>query len=441
VIRNCCWKDGAVTPTVPAAGLTDRVLPLIRTRADLHRWSAANAHGRQMHEALGILREAAEVGDPGAVLPVVQKSIASAVTVILRADDSSGIIGDAVRGLLTLHAELARRAPPSPAKLVAWMIDFQFDGKQDFFDIDPAGYAPALGAKGLALYRARLAEMAERVGPEPNEEQERAQWQRRLADPEAWQASAGDRHTRFVLEQNARRLAVVDRDVEAIIATHARDRKVAAWLEDTAEALAEIGEYDLAIDWARQATDFDRGHQSLAAARYWCRLLAEHRPDEVLAARLAVFRRWPSSNSAGQLLGAAGTGWDEYRDEVMTTLAAQPREAVEFALGPLADVSLAWSLAHSLALRAADVWERLVTAYETVDPVAVLPVLTELIEADLQVADAQRYRTAAKRLARMRRLAAGTTKAAEVDELVAELREIHRRRPRLQQEFDRARLP
>ena len=100
---------------------------------------------------------------------------------------------------------------------------------------------------------------------------------------------AGLRHARFVLEWNAQRLAVWDRDVDAIIATHARDRKVAAWLEDTAEAFAEIGETDLAIDWARQATFFDRGHQSVNAARLWCRLVAEHRPDEELPARLEVF--------------------------------------------------------------------------------------------------------------------------------------------------------
>jgi hypothetical protein len=41
----------------------------------------------------------------------------------------------------------------------------------------------------------------------------------------------------------------------------------------------------------------------------------------------------------------------------------------------------------------------------------------------------------------MRTLAAGSEKAAEVDELIAHLREIHNRRPRLQQEFTRAGLP
>jgi len=56
-------------------------------------------------------------------------------------------------------------------------------------------------------------------------------------------------------------------------------------------------------------------------------------------------------------------------------------------------------------------------------------------------ADAQRYRPAPRRLATMRKIAAGTSRAADVDAWVEELRENHRRRPRLQQDFDRAGLP
>jgi len=406
--------------------LADAVLPLIRTRADLHRWSTANAHGRQMHEAVGLLEHAAGVQDPTIVLAVTQKAIASAVAVIRRADDSSGIIGSAIRSLLGLHADLTRAAKPPATKLVAWMIAFQFDGKQDFFEIDPVAYAPALGEQGLALYRSKLDEIAAGLSPQ----QPGAPW---------W--GGADSHTRFTLEWNARRLAVVDRDVDAVIRTHARDRKVAAWLEDTAEALAEIGQIELAIDWARQATDFDRGHQSQKAGDYWCRLLAEHRPDELLEARLEVFRRWPSSTSAARLWDASGDHWPQYRDEVFERLADRPRDAVVFALLSLKDVQLAWNLAHSLGLRDADVWELVIRDYEASDPLAVLPVLTELVEADLEQTGAQHYKLAAKRLTRMRRLAAGTDKAPDVDAFIAELRETHRRRPRLQQEFDRARLP
>ena len=41
----------------------------------------------------------------------------------------------------------------------------------------------------------------------------------------------------------------------------------------------------------------------------------------------------------------------------------------------------------------------------------------------------------------MRTLAKNTSQAAEVDRFITDLREIHRRRPRLQLEFDRAGLP
>jgi hypothetical protein len=407
--------------------LADTVLPLIRTRADLWRWSASNAHGAQMHEAVQLLRDAAETEDPTTVLAVTQRAIASSMSVIMRADDSSGIIGDACRALLDLHPLAAARAKPPTGKLVDWMIRFQFDNDCDFFTIDPVAYAPALGELGMAAYRRRLAEIESRLGPRPSE-------------GDRW--SSPHSHDWFTLDYNAQRLAVHDRDVDAIIRTHSRDRRVAAWLEDTAEALAEIGEIDLAIDWARQATDFPGGgHQALHAGEYWCTLLAEHQPRKLLEARLTVFRRWPSSSTAARLHRDAGAAWPEYRDEVMAALEDRPYDAVVFAQHHLRDVPLAWQLAHSLGLDDDRAWSDLAKAYEKVDPLAVLPIHSRLVHHELETANAQNYRYAARRLARMRKLAHGTDMTGEVDALIAELRETHRRRPRLQQEFTRAGLP
>ena len=127
-------------------------------------------------------------------------------------------------------------------------MKFQFDDDDvDYFELDPVAYAPALGEVGMAAYRKRLAEVEASLGPRP-------------AEDDRW--TSAHSHEWFTLDWNAQRLAVLDHDIDAIIRTHAKDRKVAAWLEDTAEAFEEIGEIDLAIDWAKQATDFDRGHQS-----------------------------------------------------------------------------------------------------------------------------------------------------------------------------------
>ena len=137
----------------------------------------------------------------------------------------------------------------------------------------------------------------------------------------------------------------------------------------------------------------------------------------------------------------SGKAWPTYRDEVVATLAASPRDAVLFALLTLKEPEFAWNLASSLALDSDDTWSELVKTYEKVDPIAVLPVHERLVENELVEAGAQHYRLAARRLATMRKLAAGSEHAEQIDELVAELRETHRRRPRLQLEFDRAGLP
>lgn len=83
------------TLRIVMTSLADIVLPVIRTRADLSRWSAANAHGSDMHAAIDALEAARPSTDPAEFHAVVHAALASAVKVIARADDSRGIIGDA----------------------------------------------------------------------------------------------------------------------------------------------------------------------------------------------------------------------------------------------------------------------------------------------------------------------------------------------------------
>ncbi|MBG6240134.1 hypothetical protein IWX78_003129 [Mycetocola sp. CAN_C7] len=407
------------------AALSNTVLPLIRSRIDLHRWESANEHGRQMHEAIDLLEAAIPTTEPAEAYTVTHKALTSALKVIGRADDSGGIIGDACLRLLALHPQLAAAAGIPPARLVPWMMTFQFDSDVDYFELDPVAYAPALGNRGLQDYRTRLDMIRNRLGPSP--------------DADTWQDP--DRHERWVLDWNDRRLAVLDRDIDAIIRTHARDRKVTAWLHDTAKAFDEIGDIDLALDWAKQATDFDYGHQSQRAAEYWCTLIQINRPNQLLDTRTYVFHRWPTALNASRLHTAAGAAWPEHETLVAQALVANPADAVTFALGTLNDPRQAWKLAHDLDLTSDHTWDHLIKTYETIDPIAVLPTHRRLVENTLTEAGAANYRDAARRLANMRRLASGTDEAEDIDAFIRQLRDTHRRRPRLQQEFDRAKLP
>ena len=432
--------DGAVATDIAVlkAELREEVLPLFRTRAELIRWRAVREYAAAAQEGVAQLREAAGDLGAGPVIPFVQKAIRSTVRVILRADDSSGVIGDLVRELLDLHAELCVATPPPPATLVRWLIRFQFDGVQDFFNPDVAAYADALGPAGLRRFGAELDRIAAELPPEPDEVAERATWQERLADPERYDLLIQQRTVRFTLEHNEQRLAVAERDVPAIIATYGGDQTRAYRVHDVAKALVEIGEVERGIEFARRACAHEDGWQAEQAGHYWCELLAQHHPSQALAARQQVFDRWPSQSNATQLYRAAGDQWPEYSEHVLAELQHRPEDYVSFLLEPLGDASLAWAEAHRLKLGRPDLWTRLVDAYQQVDPAAVLPILRELIEADLTVADVRNYRSAARRLTQLRRISTKAGQREQAGAYVAALRQQHRNRPRFLTELTRA---
>src|SRR5690349_17671461 len=79
---------------------------------DLLAWPADARGGGPVAGGRRVSRSRCAAGGGG-------ESVTSAIRVILRADDSSGIIGDAIRALLELHAQVAGKARPPAAKLAA----------------------------------------------------------------------------------------------------------------------------------------------------------------------------------------------------------------------------------------------------------------------------------------------------------------------------------
>lgn len=421
-----------------AAHIKGALLPMFRTRADLHRWSAANDYGRTAWQGLSEFEQLAETHDAALLIKPVESAIKSTVTVILRADDSSGIIGDVIRGLLDLHARLCTARPPDTKKLVAWLIKFQFDGTQDFFSIDIVNYASALGKAGVAKYEAELEKVAATIPPgfDPDN-----LWKLSSSDP-TYKMLAPHRHNQFVLTQNAERLAVLHRDVEKIIALHSGDQSRSYKLHDTAKALAEIGEIDKAIEFAERGTFIDDGvsHQRERCAQYWCQLLAEHRPEVELDARLKVFELWPTESNASALHRNVGAQWPDLEGRVLKALAPSPSAYVGFMLRTLDDVPRAWSEAHRLQLESEHLWQELVNAYKDFDGDAVIPVIERLIASDLRQADVRNYRSAVKRLKQLKTVCKKNGLDDKFETYVAQLAEQHRNRPRFITELAKAKL-
>ncbi|GAA3888113.1 hypothetical protein GCM10022381_32530 [Leifsonia kafniensis] len=232
-----------VTETLPDA--RKRILGMFRTRRELIRWDAVSEYVSFAYIGVEELRLSALSWGPAKIIPLTEKAIAVVAKVVGRADDSNGEIGDLVGDLLALHAELYALAPPAPKKLVGWLIDFQFDGSQDFFTPDIADYTDALGVTGANLLLDRL-DALEAELPPPTDE---------------WDSSSS---TRSSIASNRERLAVAMGDPAGVIASFG-DLTRSYRMHDLAKALIEVGAVDQAVDIAERGTFLETSRPSDAA--------------------------------------------------------------------------------------------------------------------------------------------------------------------------------
>lgn len=192
-------------PSERIAVLTAEVDSGLRTRGHLGYWESSEWAG-EARPVVAALAEAVEAGPSRELVELLPRAVGPVVKVILRADDSDGMIGDLARDLLELHAKACQPGVADPGKLAKWMVRFCFVD-QDFFELDVVRYAPGLGDKGVATYRKEVAARA-----------------------------AGS--DRFAGRYAAERLAVLDRDVDALVEMlGAEDTKAGAGQYFTPRAL------------------------------------------------------------------------------------------------------------------------------------------------------------------------------------------------------------
>ena len=175
------------------------------------------------------LRLAAEQAPSNDLVLLLERAVGRVVKVILRADDSDGLIGDLARELLDLHASVCDAGVADPVKLAGWMVRFSCDD-QDFFEVDPVRYASALGERGLTIYRRAIAQRA-------------------------------DGEQNFAVRWARERLAVLDGDTEAIIALLGGDLSSPHQFIRVSEAMAELGRDEDVLFWTRRGIDETNGWQ------------------------------------------------------------------------------------------------------------------------------------------------------------------------------------
>jgi hypothetical protein len=358
------------------------------------------------------LENAVDEAPSRALVELLQQAVGHVVKAIMHADDSDGLIGDLARELLALHARACDAGVADPVDLAAWMVRFQFDD-QDFFEVDPVRYASALREVGLAAYR----------------------------------DAVGGRRDRdsFAVRYARERLAILDRDVDAVVRLLGGDLTTPYQFIRVAEAMRELGLDDEALAWAKRGIAQTSGWQvsqlyDLACGGH----NAREEPLEVVALRRAQHERMPSSSTyrALRTVAEALDAWSLEQDAARATLQrADPRGFVDALLGD-GELELAWSAAVAAPQDAlgSDLWLRLAESSERHRPADALAVYQRIADEVLERADRRAYRSAARILQRARAAAQAAGELDAFGEYLTRLREQYRRRPTLITILDNANL-
>jgi hypothetical protein len=348
------------------------------------------------------------------LLSLVEQAVGRVVKVILKADDSSGMIGDLAGRLLEIHLQLCTAGVADPKALAKWMVRFGFDD-QDFFTLDPVAYAPALGDEGLTLLRRTVDERGKEFKPS------------------------------FAVRYTVERLAVLDGDVDRIVELLGGDLTAPHQYIRVAEAMLELGRADDALAWAKRGMETTSGWQVSKLYDIAAGVLAERGDDAVvLDLRREQHDRAPTSSTYSLLQKAANAvdSWPSERARAREVLGSRDPGGLVDALLADGDIDAAWEAATAAAaVEMGDQrWGRLAEAREPTDPAGALGVYVRLVESTLERADKRNYRVAVKQLKAARRAAGAAGLLEEFDELLAALREQYRRRPTLISMLDKAKL-
>lgn len=361
-----------------------------------------------------LLEAAADHASPE-LLPVIERAITLVTRAILKADDSSGMIGDQVQELLDAHARaVCSSTPPLNAReekrVVKWIVKYRYGGEQDFFDPDIVAYAPGLSAEGIDLYRSLITETDLGL------------------------------HGSYPLT----RLAVLSRDRDTIVEASGGEPSNAMLAKRLVDDLIEAGLRDDALHYARVGVDLD--------VRGWSSDLIDLLVDdamtrstdspeaqlEAVRLRREWFERFPIENTFRALRKTAleVDRWEAEREAAEAPFAAnQPNEFTRYLLEVRPGESWEFALKHVPLVvtgsHGSGLWRTLCNQRRVDHPEDTLPVYRALINEVLVTTKKQHYYEAADFLAEMREAAtsAGGSAPAEFDRFLSDTVERNKRRP------------
>lgn len=400
----------------------------LRTRRNLDYWGSSS-WARDAAPVVDALEGEVAGGASPDLIVLLQRAAGHLVKVIMRADDSTGMIGGLARRVLDLHREACASGVADPRALARWMVRFAFDD-QDFFEVDPVAYVDALGPTGLAVYRREVAKRSE-----PSDDQ---------GDRSARRRDLYGEFPSFAAKYAAERLAVVDRDVDRLVELLGGDLSSPHQFTRVAEAMVELGQPGDALVWARRGIAETNGWQVAKLYDLAADLLAaEGDLDGVVELRRHHHERVPSASTYARLQAAARANgsWSSAETSARALLAERDAAGLVDALLADGEPEHAWDAAsagdHDLE---PSQWLRLAEAREPTAPADALAVYLRLADHVLGQSDKRAYETAVRHLKAARRAATAAGRLEEFNSHLADLRERNRRRPSFMTMLDKGGL-
>ena len=374
--------------------------------ADFVRWDNAWAYAERLEAVLDALERRLADGYAGEAVRLADRFIMRVETALGDVDDSSGVVGSTLERAEALHLSACRHARPDPVALADRL--FELETTTDLFDDALETYADVLGVAG----RGRYAELAD----------------------SAWERTAGT--PPWALARIMERLA--DGDVDRLVAIKARSLEHGWDYLELATLLRDAGRVDEAIGWA------ERGIAAHADMRLRELLADWHRdagrPDKALAQRAARFREQPTL-AAYQALRAEAEPLDRWPDHRAAAIAElergrlADRSVLVAILLSEGDTARAWEEAHAGGC-SRDLWRRLARNRAARRPGDAVAVYRRLLAAAIGLRNDSGYDGAIELLDELHGLLAPHGHGAAHAALVAELREVHRRKRNLVKRLD-----
>jgi uncharacterized Zn finger protein len=376
---------------------------------------------RDAQEMLDELEAVLESGAADAARPALLRALTRLRKIILRADDSSGSIGDACQRAADLYARSCRSGSPDRVKLAKWLAKFR-DESPGWPITELADFVDAFDDKALAAYRHAVDAI-----------------DRKQRDADHWH--------RFEVNRMLLELADHDGDVDRAIELLTRDEQPSYGA--IVERLRKAGRDAEAVEWVDRAVGAGRVSGHGAGNDYWLNpadVATTYRElgriDDAIAVLRREFERQPGRSTFRQLLdfataegrGDAERAWALDRAaELATRPYGSGAAIIEIALGE-GDLEMAWEAAR--AYGAGCLWQPLAKASESTQPIAAADLYRPHVEKDLTHPNSKLYPDIAARLAVMRDLYVRGGAEEAFAAYVGGIREKYGRRPSLMMALD-----